>query len=157
MSDTVEVDAARYKQMRAELMRLREENAQWKAGLVPPPHVVADTPIPIPADDAPWVTQYPPEKGLRNCDLIRDADVAIRCWRELAISGQIPYHRGMLTEAWTFAHWWGSPAPVCTYRSLDAHTPPPHYGQNKSQAAIYERFIGADLEVRAALTKETKQ
>lgn len=151
MADTVEVDAARYQQMWAELTRLREENAQWKAGLVPPPHVVVDTPIPIPADDAPWVTQYPPQSGMRNCDLIRDADVAIQCWRELAISGQIPYHRGVLTEAWTFVHWWGSLAPIATYRSSGPVVPHPHYGQNKAQAAIYERFIGKDLKVQAAV------
>ena len=154
-NETVQVDAEDYRKLRHENEMLRRENARWRAGLVPPPHVVADTPIPIPADDAPWVTQYPPEEGMRNCDLIRDTDVAIRCWRALAIGGQIPYHRGMLTEAWTFVHWWGSPAPVCTYKSfVGCPTPPPHYGQNKSQAATYERYIGEDREVQAALTKE---
>lgn len=148
MGNVIKAVSSDYRQLMDENDRLRKENALWKAGLVPPPLNEVEDPVPVPRDDAPWVTQYPPQPGMRNCDLIRDADVAIQCWRELAISGQIPYHRGVLTEAWTFVHWWGSPAPIAVYRSSGPVVSPPHYGQNKSQAAIYERFIGKDLMVQ---------
>jgi len=79
---------------------------------------------------------------VRNCDLIRDTDSAIELWRELAVHGQIPYHRGMLTEAWTFVHWWGQPVEISTtVNASSGKVVSRKYGVNDFQNEVYVKYI----------------
>lgn len=78
---------------------------------------------------------------VRNCDVVRDFDLATKLWRDLAMYGQIPYHRGMLTEGWTFADWLLQDAPFVTYRTVSGNFAKRVLGKNKTQEELYAKYI----------------
>lgn len=87
--------------------------------------------------DVPELISYP----VRNCDVVRDFDLATKLWRDLAIHGQIPYRRGMLTEGWTFANWLLQDAPFVSYHTLSGDFVKRVLGKNETQEKLYDKYI----------------